>query len=343
MSKNEKMKAAIFEGNGVMNIKQVDMPEISEQDELILKVEACSVCGTDVHILNVPPTFIANTGISLGHELVAVVTEVGSQVTKFEIGDRVIVNPNIYCGKCDYCLDGLINHCENMVSIGVNIQGGFSEYLKAKEKVCYKIDKDLPTNTAIFAEPLACVLGALKKIKPMPGQSATIIGAGPIALIFLKMLKAMNVNPIIVSEPKEERRSKAKELGADFVVDPTQDNVEEYVKNIIPRGTDFSIDVVGSELRTACSVVKKRGKVLLFGVNLKAESSVTQFMITFNEINVLGTYVDDATFPLAVDILEKGIIDLSPLITHNLTLEELEEGVEMLKTGKALEVVVTPN
>ena len=342
MDTNGKMKAAIFEGNGITKIKQVDTPKIGEPDDLILKIEACSVCGTDVHIMNVPPTFNANTGIALGHEIVATIVETGTQVTKFQPGDRVIVKPNIYCGKCDYCLKDMTNHCENMVSIGVHIQGGFSEYCKAKERVCYKISGGLPTDVAIFAEPLACVLGALKKIRPMPGENAVIIGAGPIALIFLKMLKAMSVKPVIVSEPKADRRNKAKELGADYVIDPSTENFEESVKSILPKGTDYAIDVVGSQLRTACSAVRKRGKVLLFGVNMKAEPEILQHVITLNEINILGTYVDDATFPLAVDILENGIIDLKPLVTHTIPLEEVEKGIELLKSGEALEIIVVP-
>jgi threonine dehydrogenase-like Zn-dependent dehydrogenase len=341
MAKHGKMKAVIYEGNGVMKIRQVDIPQIIEPDDLILMVEACSVCGVDVHILY--GTYSANTGIALGHEIVAMVSEVGPQVSKFKPGDRVIVKPNIYCGKCEYCLRDMTNHCENIVTIGIHIHGGFSEYFKAKEKVCYKISQDLPTNIAIFAEPLACVLGALKKIKPMPGESATIFGAGPIALIFLKVLKAMNVKPIIMSELNENRKCLAKEFGADYVVNPTIESVEDYVRKIVPMGTDFAIDVVGSQMKTACSVVRKRGKVLLFGVNLQAEPSITQSMITLNEINILGTYVDDATFPLAVDVLEKRLIDLEPLITHTLSLDELADGFELLKQGKALEIVVTPN
>jgi len=342
MDVSKKMQAAIFEGNGVMNIKQVDMPQISEVDDIILKVEACSVCGTDVHMLNVPPTFPANTGIALGHEIVASVVEIGKQVTKFKTGDRVIIKPNIYCGKCDYCLKDMTNHCENMVSVGVHIQGGFSQYLKAKEKVCYKISNYLSMEDAIFAEPLACVLGALKKIRPMPGESAVLIGAGPIALMFLKILKAMSVYPVIVSEPKEDRRNKAKEQGADYVINPEKEDLEAFVKQILPNGADFVIDVVGSQMQSACMLVRKRGKVLLFGVNMKAESSILQHIITLNEINILGTYVDDATFPLAVDILEKGIIDFKPLITHTLPLEKVTEGIELLRKGKGLEIIIIP-
>lgn len=341
---NEKsMRAANFKGQGRVELENVPRPAAQKADDVILKVEACSICGTDVHILSVPPAFEASTGIALGHELVARVTGTGEGVTNVQIGDRVIVKPNIYCGTCWYCLNDMNNHCENMVSIGVHIGGGFAQYCKAPQKVCYKIDPNLPAEIAVFAEPLACVLGGLKKLKLMPSSSAVIIGGGPIALIYLLMLKAAGIGPVILSELNDGRREAARKLGADIVVNPAGQDLAAEVKKHLPRGADIAIDVVGSQLGAALGCVRRRGTVLLFGLNLNASVPVNQSDITLREIDVKGTYVDDATFHTAVEILEKGLIDLKPLITHKLPLERFLEGVELLRTGKGMEIIIFPD
>lgn len=336
------MRAAIFEGEGKITYKDVPMPVIQAEDEVIMKVLGCSICGTDVHILAVPQEFDADTGIALGHELVGEVVAIGKDVKNVQVGDHAIVKPNIYCGSCYYCQNDMNNHCENMRSIGIHLSGGFAEYTKANEKVCYKIDKELDPNIAVFAEPLSCVLSGIKKIKPMPSKSAVLIGAGPIALIYLVMLKASGVKPIIVSEPNADRRNKAIEMGADYAFDPTTCDLIKEVHEIVPRGTDYAIDVVGSQLANAISCVRKRGTVLLFGLNNMAKPQLRQSEIVLNEINILGTYVDDATFNDTVDILEKGILDLEPLITHVLPLEDFEKGVELMKSGDGIEIIIKP-
>ncbi len=337
------MRAAIFKGDGRVKLEAVPRPVIEKPDDVILKVEACSICGTDVHILNVPPAFEANTGITLGHELVARVEETGEDVENVKPGDRVIVKPNIYCGTCWYCLNDMNNHCENMVSIGVHVGGGFAEYCKAPGKVCYKIDPRMPAEIAVFAEPLACVLGGLTKLKLMPSGSAVIIGGGPIALIYLLMLKAAGIGPVILSELNDDRREAARKLGADIVVNPAGQDLAAEVKKHLPRGADTAIDVVGSQLGAALGCVRRRGTVLLFGLNLHASVPVNQSDITLREIDVKGTYVDDATFHTAVDILEKGLVDLRPLITHKLPLEQFLEGVDLLRTGKGMEIIILPD
>lgn len=337
------MRAAVFKGEGRVVLEEVPRPVVENADDVILEVEACSICGTDVHILNVPPAFKADTGIALGHELAARVVETGEGVTTLEAGDRVIVRPNIYCGTCWYCRNGMNNQCENMVSLGVHTGGGFAEYCKAPERVCYKITPGLPTEIAVFAEPLACVLGGLTKLDLMPSRSAVIIGGGPIALIYLLMLKAAGIGPVILSEFNETRLEAAKKMGADITVNPKTQNLKAEVRKHLPRGADIAIDVVGSQMHTAISCVRPRGTVLLFGLNLNAEVPVRQSDITLREIDVKGTYVDDATFDMAVDILEKGLIDLKPLITHTISLERLLEGVDLLRTGKGMEIIVLPN
>jgi Threonine dehydrogenase and related Zn-dependent dehydrogenases len=340
---SKKMKAAVFQGNGILSVETVDIPEINNDDEVLLEVEACSICGTDVHILEVPPAgFDVEPGLILGHEIVAKVVGTGAGVKNLKVGDRVVVEPNDYCGVCKYCLKGLTNHCENQVSIGVNKNGGFAEYVIVTEKTAHRISDKLPTNIAVFAEPLACVVNGFQKINAVPGQSAFVIGAGPIGLIFVQMLKASGVYPVIVSEPMQFRRDFAMKCGADFVVNPLEKDAAEFVNSVTGIGADVVIDVVGSQLNEGIRTVRKGGKVLIFGFNTKAEPKIIQHQIVLKEIQLLGTWIARTTFPAAVQILEKGTLDLEKMITHIMPLSRIQEGISLLAKGEGIEIIVTP-
>jgi len=339
----EKMMAAVFKGNGVLSVEKVDVPEIKNGDEVLLEVEACSICGTDVHILEVPPAgFDVEPGTILGHEIVARVVKTGNNVRYLKEGDRVVVEPNDYCCVCSYCLRGLTNHCDNQTSLGVTKNGGFAEYVIVTEKTAHRISNELPSNIAVFAEPLACVVNGFQKINVIPGQSAHVIGAGPIGLIFVQMLKAAGVYPVIVSEPMQFRREYAKKCGADYVFNPLEEDAAGFVSSITGKGADVVIEVVGSQLAEAVRTVRRGGKILVFGFNTKAEPKIIQHHIVLKEIQLLGTWIARSTFPAAVQILEKGTLDLERLITHVLPLNRIHEGIELLAKGEGLEVIITP-
>ena len=161
----EFMQAAVFEGEGKLSLKKVPVPQLKREDQVLLKVEAVSICGTDVHIVTVPPGYIATPNTILGHEFAATVIDKGSAVTHLEIGDHVVVNPNDYCGNCTYCRKNLPNQCENIIALGIHSNGAFAEYCRVSDKVAYKIDKSVPVEQAAFAEPLACVINGTQKVR----------------------------------------------------------------------------------------------------------------------------------------------------------------------------------
>ncbi len=336
----EKMKAAMFRGNGVLEITEIDSPKIQKGDDMILEIEVCSICGTDVHVMSVPPAYNMEPNNVLGHELVGKVIEIGPAVKNFKVGDRVVVNPNDYCGVCKYCRMNYPNQCENIIPMGLGGEGGFAEYIRVSEKVAFKIADDLPAEIAAFAEPLACAVNGINKIRVNPGESVTVIGAGPIGLLFVQLMKASGAYPIIVSEPSELRREFALKSGADYVVNPMETDIEAFVLEKTGIGTDFAIDVVGSQMMSAIKVIRKGGKVLLFGVNTKAQPEVVQSQVIFKEASVLGTWLANATFPKAVAILESGVLNLKELVTHTLPLDKLEEGIELLRKGGGIEIII---
>lgn len=334
------MRAAVFEGEGVLSIKEVPVPVIQKPDDLIVEVELCSICGTDVHIMSVPPAYQATPGTILGHELIGRVVQTGEGVKAIKPGDRVIVNPNDYCGVCEYCKRNLPNECEHIIAMGIDADGGFAEYVRMSEKVAFKVSQELPAELAAFAEPLACLMNGMNKIRVNPGESVTVIGAGPIGLMFCQVLKASGAGPVIVSETSRLRRDFAKACGADYVINPLEQDLAEFVKRITGIGTDYAVDVVGSQMEECVRVVRKGGKVLLFGVNKNARPVVNQSEITTKEVTIYGTWLANASFPGAVKILESRILELEKLITHTLSLEQLAEGIELLKKGEAVEVLI---
>lgn len=336
------MLAAVFQGNGKLELTERPVPYITRDDEVLLEIDIASVCGTDVHILSVPPGHPANTGAILGHEYVGTVVDAGQDVTRLEKGDRVVVDPNLTCGECAYCSRSLPNMCENMTTLGIFIDGGFTEYNVAPADAVFKISKDVPLETAIFAEPLACVLNGINKLKPREGESALILGAGPIGLYFVSILRMYGLNEIIVSEPGAGRARMATECGATAVVDPARESIGKIVRGRTGIGVDIAIDAVGTLLHEAMSSVRKGGRVLLFGMNSEAIGEVRQNDITRNEIEIAGSFIANDTFPATVELLESGRLDLQKLVTHRFALKDIHAAVEAMRSGEAIKVLVNP-
>lgn len=336
------MKAAVFEGEGKLSIKEVPVPVVKNADDVLLEVEAASICGTDVHILHVPPGHPATAGAILGHEYLGKVLETGPAVKHLKPGDRVAVDPNLTCGLCTCCRLGLPNMCENMTTLGIFIDGGFAQYNVAPAKALHKISQKLPMEAAIFAEPLSCVVNGNGKIALQPGENVVILGAGPIGLLYTTLLKLNGAGKIIVAEVSPFRSAKAKEVGADVIVDPTKENLRDRVMAETGIGADVVVDAVGSLLNDAIGVSRRGGRVLLFGMNSNAKYEFRQFDITRNEIRILGTYISNNSFPNVIRLLESGRLNLAPLVTHKLPVEKLLEGIEIMRRGEGIEIIVTP-
>ncbi len=338
----EKMLAAVLRGNGELELCEKPVPSIARDNDILLEIDMASVCGTDVHILSVPPGHPSNEGIILGHEYIGTVVDAGDGVTRVEKGDRVVVNPNISCEKCAYCAMAMPNMCENMTTLGIFIDGGFTEYNVAPESALFKISRETPLEEAIFAEPMACVLNGIGKLKPAKGESALVLGAGPIGLYFISMFRMEGLGRIIVSEPNPARASMAKECGATEIIDPTRQSVAQVVHEKTGIGADIAVDAVGSLLTDAMASVRRGGRVLLFGMNSEAVAEVRQNDITRGEIDVLGSFIANDTFPATVKLLESGELSLARLVTHRFGLGDIHAAIEAMRGGEAIKVLVDP-
>ena len=338
----EKMIAGTFGGIGILEIAERPIPEIVKADWVLIKNEGCGVCGSDLHILADPPGFEATLGAVLGHEFLGWVVEVGSAVTSIQVGDRVAVNPNMTCGNCRFCKAGQANHCENWTTLGLDMDGGFASYTTAPESALHLVPEDLPFDTAVWIEPLSCVVNGTDKIAIQPAQTAVIIGAGPIGMLHAMMFKAAGAK-VVISDLAPVRLEMAEKIGMDVVINAKTDNLTEVVMDFTNgMGAEVVADAVGSQFGKAVEIAARGGQITLFGMSEHARPEVKQFDITRNELTVYGTFVSPYTFPRAIQILASGVIDPSVLNTMKLSIENMQQGIDAARAGEAVKVVVTP-
>lgn len=333
------MKAAVFAGPGRLALEERPEPTIQKPDEVLIEVEACGVCGTDLQILAVPPGHPARVGVILGHEIVGRIAEAGPE-TSLPMGQRVVVDSNPKCGKCGPCQAGRPANCMRMVGVGEDIDGGLAAYCVIPAASVYRIADHVPAAIAAIVEPLACVLNGVSKLAPKPGEAALIAGAGPIGGMFLKTLRASGVGPIAVSDPRPSRREMAAKLGADLVLDPAGVPLPDALDRAWGGRPEIFVDAVGRALGDGVETVADGGRILLFGMQESARTEVAQFDITRRDISILGSFITRYTFPDAVRMVEREAVDLSDLVTHEVSLADTEKGLDLLRRGEALKVVV---
>jgi threonine dehydrogenase-like Zn-dependent dehydrogenase len=334
------MRAAVFKGNGVVRLEDVPDPVVEAADDVVIEVEACGICGSDLQILNVPPGHPADVGVVMGHEFIGRVRATGVAANGLTVGQRVTVDPDPKCGVCGPCRAGRPASCEDIRALGIFRDGALAPLVKAPAAAVFPISDDPPARVAALIEPLACVVNGVNKANPRPGETAVIFGAGAIGCLFLAMFKAAGVAPVIVVEPQSDRAAVATAVGADAVVGP--DDLAARRAQLMPFGADILVDAVGSQFAAAVDHAALGGRIVLFGMNQTARPAIHQYTITHRSLSVLGSYVTAFTFPTAIRLVEGGNLPLDPIVTNVLPLERLPEGLDLLRSGAATKVVITP-
>jgi 2-desacetyl-2-hydroxyethyl bacteriochlorophyllide A dehydrogenase len=334
------MRAAVFEGEGRLSLTERPIPSIREPGEILLEVEACGVCGTDLQILATPPGHPATPGTILGHEFVGHIVETGPSVTQVSVGDRVIIDADPKCGVCDPCRMGRPADCEGVVAIGIFRDGALASHVVAPAGAAHPISGEVPAALAALAEPLACVVNAGRKAALRPGESAVILGAGAIGCLFLALFRASGAGTVTVVEPNPERAAVAHAMGADAVVAP--DDLAGELAALMPAGAEVVVDAVGSLFGTAVEVVARGGRIVLFGMNANVRPPIHQVEITERSLTVMGSYISNFTYPEAIRLLESGRLDLEPMVSAVMPLSRVAEGLDRLRSGSATKVVITP-
>ncbi len=334
------MNVPIFVGEGRLEYQDRPVPRITRDDDVLLVVEASGICGTDLNILAVPAAHKAKTGIVIGHEGVATVAELGAGVGSLKKGDRVVIAPRLTCGNCEYCRRGLDNQCTNYQTIGTTLDGTFAPFAIAPERALYKVSDAVSQDDAALFEPLSCVVGAFAKAPVKPGDNVCVIGAGPMGALFAMHARASGAGRVIMADVAPYRLEYAQKMLGAIPVNSKEAALKTAVLDATGIGCDIVIDAVGNQLASAINLARRGGTVILFGLRPNDTQQVSQYHITRYDLNVIGAFVGLNPFVQTINLLESGRIKPSALITHKLPLTELAHGVDLMRGGQAMKVLI---
>jgi threonine dehydrogenase-like Zn-dependent dehydrogenase len=334
------MQVPIFVGEGRLEAQERPVPQPVAPDDVLVRLEACGICGTDLNILAVPAAHKATPGIILGHEGVGVVAAVGSAVDTLRPGDRVVIANRLTCGRCAYCRRGLDNQCTNYQTIGTTVDGAFAPWLRAPARALWPIAAHVPRDDAALFEPLACAVGAVKRVPFEAGSSVAIIGGGPMGLLFALLYQTMGAGTVAVVDVAPYRLEFAAGLGVRHTFNGNDRDPVQAVKELTEIGADVVVDAVGNQMGQAVKMARSGGHVILFGLRPHDTPAVNQYTITRYDLTVHGTFVGLHPFAQTIALLESGRIRPSALVTHHLPLAQLAEGVHLMRTQQAMKVLI---
>ena len=325
------MKAAVLHKPGELVVEDVPQPTPGP-NELVLKVAACGLCGTDLKIYE--GHYTANCPVIIGHEMAGEIVEVGEEVEGLKVGDNVVVDPNESCGACDWCRSGHPTYCENMAAYGVLRDGGFAEYCKVGAKGAYLMPQGLSSKAATFTEPVSCAVHGIDCADPQIGQTAVIIGGGPMGQIHLQLVKAAGAARTILIDVFQWKLDLGLERGANDVINAQeQDPVEAVMEMTKGLGADLVIEAVGimSTIEQGVRMLKKHGKLVIFGLSPEgAEARIVPFDVLTRELTIVGAWVNPYTFPRAMLAMLNKQVEAESLISEEVPLDNINEALQHL-------------
>jgi L-iditol 2-dehydrogenase len=343
------MRAAVFYGPQNVKFENREIPDI-DQGDILIRIKYCAICGTDVRIYNYGQANVTPPMIT-GHELTGIIEKIGSEVTHYEVGNKVLVVPQMTCGKCQYCLIGKSNLCEEVLLFGYSLDGGFAEYIQIPAQAVnrgnvIKLDDNADLLDATLTEPLSCVINGQEHLHIGIGDEVMVIGAGAIGAMHVALAKAKGAGKIILADVEQDRLELAGKCGADHLVNAkTMDLVQEVMHLTKGKGVDVAIAACSVPVTQSqgLQVLKKGGRLSLFA-GLPKDHSVNPLdmnLVHYKEISVYGAYASTISQHVtAYNLLAKKIVDGHKIITNVLPMEQLIEGFGMVKKGKGLKIVV---
>lgn len=331
------MRAARFHGRGDVRIEDIAEPHPGP-GQVQIAVEWCGICGTDLHEFLDGPIFTPTpasphplTGgavpVTLGHEFAGVVAEVGRGVTGLSEGQRVVVEPYDVCGVCSACTDGRYNVCRRLGFIGLDgDQGGFAERMVVDQRWVHPID-GLTTEQGALVEPLAVGYHATKLAGLPRGGTAAVFGSGPIGLVTAAALRATGAGQVIVVEPAEARKAKAPGAGADHVLDPTEVDVPEAIRELTDgRGADVTFECAGIDQVLASAVASTRPGGTCVNVAIWGHPATFDVnSLVFSEVTLIGSLAYANRHAEVIDLIRSGVVDVDQFITGRIALEDIVE------------------
>jgi L-iditol 2-dehydrogenase len=346
-----KMPAAVFYAPGDIRLEEIEAPEAGP-GEIVVRVRAAGICGTDVRIMKGGKKVAAP--IVIGHELAGEISALGEGVSGFQLGDRVTVEPVIPCGKCALCLRGRRNICLTRPTIGYEYDGAFAKYVRVPASGVaagnvIPLPEGISFEEAAIAEPLAAVVNGIDRCNIQLGDTVLILGAGPIGLAHLQLSRAAGATHVYVSEPNDERRQTTLQFGADGVINPLSEDVVARAKAWTGGvGVDVVIVAAGvpAAMEAGLKALRKGGVFNIFaGSPPNSTFALEPNVVHYGELIVTGSSGHTAAhMKRAVDLITSGVIDAKRLITHRFQLSEIQEalGARQALTGLK-HVVVMPD
>ena len=329
------MRAAIITGVGAAEVGTVDDPSPGPRD-VVVDVAACGICGTDLHILQ--GEFAPTLPIVPGHEFAGEIVEIGSEVTGLAVGDRVAVDPSLYCYECYYCRRGQNNLCENWNAIGVSKPGGAAEFAKAPFANCVRLPDNVRTADAALIEPLSCAVRGYDVLKSQLANTVLIYGSGTMGLMMLELAKRVGAASVDMIDLNDERLDTAKQLG----VTRSANSADELE---MPRGWDLVIDATGNAkaIQDAIGRVGKGGTYLQFGVSdYAARATIEPYKIYNQEITITGSMAVLHSYERAAALFADGVIDPEVFISDRLPLADYSKALEQFAAGVGRKIQVVP-
>ncbi len=331
-----------------IEIRDVAVPKIGLTDVLV-KVKVASICGTDLHIYNwdrwaqgrIHPPLIP------GHEFCGEVVAYGDEVTSVQEGDFVSAEMHVACGKCLQCRTGEAHICQFVKIIGVDADGAFAEYVRIPESNLWKLDPAIPLEYASILDPLGNAVHTVLAGE-IAAKTVAITGCGPIGLFAIAVARAVGASKVFAIEVNEHRRRIAQQMKADFVLDPSKEDVQKVVtEQTNGMGVDVVLEMAGhpSAIRTAFDIVRRGGRISLLGLTSKPVSLNFSEDIIFKGLTIQGINGRRMfqTWYQMTALLKSGKLDLHPVITDRMSMKDFSKGMERLTSGEASKILLYPN
>lgn len=321
------MKALIMKEYMKLECIDVDIPKL-KADEVLVKIMAASVCGSDINGID-GKSGRRQVPIIMGHEASGVIADIGANVSKFKIGDRVTFDSTIYCGYCDYCNKGQVNLCDNRKVLGVSCDdyrqnGTYSEYVAIPYHIIYKIKDNVRFQDAALVEPMSVALHAVNLLEIESSDVVLILGTGTIALFVVQFLKIRKPKKIIVVGRNSEKLNLAKNLGADEVINSSEEYVSDaIIKLTNSKGVDKSIDAAGSQITFSCGIESlRKGGTFVTLANLDKTFNLNIGSVITKQLTIKGSCASSGEYNEILNLLSEGLIRTDYVISKEITLSE---------------------
>lgn len=330
------MRAIVLDRPGSFRVAEVPDP-VPGPGQVVVKVECCGICGTDLHIMDgeFPPTPYP---ITPGHEFAGtVVASAADDAAGVPVGARVAVDPSLYCGHCRRCRSGRDNLCENWAAIGDTVDGAFAEYVAVPAANAYLLPGQLDGQQGAMVEPLACAVHGLRRLGPVFGDRVVLAGAGTMGLLLLQLLVHAGAGPVTVVDRVPERLEVARKLGAA--------EVATGLGALAGERFAVAVDATGVPpvIQAVSALLDRGGQLLVFGVSpAEAAISVSPFRVYNDEITVTGSMAILRSFAPAVDLLASGAVDVRPLLSEPLPLDQFGEALHRVRGGQGIKWHIRP-